>query len=286
MNAIKEILKDALGRKLLWMMREADMLDIGFCGTDDLPEIFVIHIDTVMRLSLNDQTYTGTSEMDDSKDSVFDHKVKDMLQRTTEIYLQRMEVDDDFGIHLSFSNSMEIHTVSIPNSEEDSGEEYDETDYELWRAFYHFSTSHAGIVAYPERLVIEDPLTAEDLEKVLARIKKRASVLMPNFSKMGTFDDKELSECESCSLEELAAFIESNDLINIQISATDKRLFVGSSLDCKREGKISFEKRFYVGEKEFDSIEDLKARLMTYSSDGMFSVKTINGTSPRYWKLH
>lgn len=118
---IGELLRVGEGRVVNLIGHEADMTEVGLAGTTDDPWEFAIHICTDVDIYYKGEWFTGSCEMDDSQNSLFDRKIRGMMEEVPEIRLERVTYDESFQLHVFFDNSLEIH-----------GNRDDEGDVEWW----------------------------------------------------------------------------------------------------------------------------------------------------------
>ena len=79
------------------------------------------------------------------------------------------------------------------------------------------------------------------------------------------------------AVDQIVAMAKDNDIIDIQIASNDKVIGIGSSSDCKNYNSKFFDKRYYINEKEFESIDEFKSSLLQYSNNGRIFVISIDG---------
>ena len=82
------------------------------------------------------------------------------------------------------------------------------------------------------------------------------------------------------SLEQLAALAEENDIVELRLLHGSRTVPAGSSSDYTPQ-KGFFDKRYYVGSKEMETIDDFRRALEPYAPGGTVTVLTIDGVKPQ-----
>ena len=82
------------------------------------------------------------------------------------------------------------------------------------------------------------------------------------------------------SLEQLAALAEENDIVELRLLHGSRTVTAGSSSDYTPQ-KGFFDKRYYVGSKEMETIDDFRRALEPYAPGGTVTVLTIDGVKPQ-----
>ena len=82
------------------------------------------------------------------------------------------------------------------------------------------------------------------------------------------------------SLEQLAALAEENDIVELRLLHGSWTVTAGSSSDYTPQ-KGFFDKRYYVGSKEMETIDDFRRALEPYAPGGTVTVLTIDGVKPQ-----
>jgi hypothetical protein len=83
------------------------------------------------------------------------------------------------------------------------------------------------------------------------------------------------------STEEIIRLADENDIIEIEIQTRDTVLKIGTSSDCKNGSSEFFDKRFFIGDKEFLNKEDFSAEISALSGGGEIAVVSIDGVSAK-----
>ena len=81
------------------------------------------------------------------------------------------------------------------------------------------------------------------------------------------------------SAEEIIRLADENDIIEIKIKANNGILKIGTSSDNKNGSEKFFDKRFFIGDKEFLNKEDFAEKLFALSNGGEVAVVSIDGIS-------
>lgn len=82
------------------------------------------------------------------------------------------------------------------------------------------------------------------------------------------------------SLEQLAALAEENDIVELRLLHGSRTVTAGSSSDYTPQ-KGFFDKRYYVGSKEMETIDDFRRALEPYAPGSTVTVLTIDGVKPQ-----
>ena len=81
-------------------------------------------------------------------------------------------------------------------------------------------------------------------------------------------------------LEQLAALAEENDIVELRLLHGSRTVTAGSSSDYTPQ-KGFFDKRYYVGSKEMETIDDFRRALEPYAPGGTVTVLPIDGVKPQ-----
>lgn len=92
---------------------------------------------------------------------------------------------------------------------------------------------------------------------------------------------KALEKSRLYPIDEIISLEKDNDIIKIEIPSQGKMVELGSSSDCEVDSSKFFDKRFYVGDHEYISIDDFEAELKKYSADGKIRVCRIDDLPPK-----
>ena len=87
-----------------------------------------------------------------------------------------------------------------------------------------------------------------------------------------------LTRGKDYAYDQIVTMAKGNDIIDIWVLKNGKVIQIGSSSDCKNGGSEFFGKRYYIGKREFESIEEFESSLLPYSDHGQISVFSIDGT--------
>lgn len=82
------------------------------------------------------------------------------------------------------------------------------------------------------------------------------------------------------SIEEILSLLVTNDIIEIWIVSNNKIIEIGSSSDCREGSAQFFDKHYYVNEKEFTNIDQLRTEILPYFVDEKVKAISIDGISP------
>ncbi len=94
-------------------------------------------------------------------------------------------------------------------------------------------------------------------------------------------NNSSLSGGKEYAVEHIVAMANDNDIIEIHIASNDKIINIGSSSDCKNYNSKFFNKRYYINEMEFESIDEFETSLLPYSNNGQITVISIDGMGIR-----
>ncbi|MBQ6707324.1 MAG: hypothetical protein IJM97_00090 [Clostridia bacterium] len=98
-----------------------------------------------------------------------------------------------------------------------------------------------------------------------------------NREKIRTSLNIEKMPSKAYSVDEIIFMLDRNDIIEIQILVDKKIVEIGSSSDCNVGDRHFFDKRYYIGKKEFESIDEFKTVFVSLFSNGPVKVVSIDG---------
>ena len=78
----------------------------------------------------------------------------------------------------------------------------------------------------------------------------------------------------------VAALAEENDIVELRLLHGSRTVTAGSSSDYTPQ-KGFFDKRYYVGSKEMETIDDFRRALEPYAPGSTVTVLTIDGVKPQ-----
>lgn len=87
-------------------------------------------------------------------------------------------------------------------------------------------------------------------------------------------------ECKWFPVDKVVSLASQNDIIEIQIVSGSSCIKVGSSSNLKPGDSVFFDKRYYIGNQEFEKSDQFHEELLKYSDDEEIPVITIDGVSP------
>lgn len=109
-------------------------------------------------------------------------------------------------------------------------------------------------------------------------------IIHDNRPKKDNVSIKEIEECKMYPIDEVMSLVNNNDIIEIRIISNRKIVEIGSSSDSNVGSSKFFDKLFYIGEKEFESLDDFQKELLLYSDNGQISITLIDGVSPKKYR--
>lgn len=92
-----------------------------------------------------------------------------------------------------------------------------------------------------------------------------------------------LKKAETLTIENILSLVDQNDIIEIWI-INGEIVKIGSSADSKNGSSCFINKCYYIGDKDYSTIDDFKNSLIEYSDNGKIRVATIDGLSPRLYR--
>jgi len=87
-----------------------------------------------------------------------------------------------------------------------------------------------------------------------------------------------------CTPEEILAWVQSNDIIDIELCVNAKSIHIGASSDCNSAAGKMYDKRYYIGKREIVDIDAFQTEVCQFCVNGMLSVHAIDGVHPKYYK--
>ena len=88
---------------------------------------------------------------------------------------------------------------------------------------------------------------------------------------------KDIRNAQKIPIEKVIQLLNNNDIIEIEIIYDEGVLSIGSSSDCKNGSNIFFDKKYFWGKCEFDTIEDFYNYLVQHVTDDYLYVISIDG---------
>ena len=84
-------------------------------------------------------------------------------------------------------------------------------------------------------------------------------------------------------MEYVISLVEKNDIVEIEIKTQGQVIRIGASSDCKQGSSVFFDKRFYIGEEEYETLDLFEKALSHYAANGELRVITIDGIKVERW---
>ncbi len=91
---------------------------------------------------------------------------------------------------------------------------------------------------------------------------------------------KQVTEAKNISIEEIIKCVFENDILEIEIIKDGNIERIGSSSDCKYSSSVFFDKRYYINEMEYETIEAFQSTLIASFPKGYIPVLSIDGLQP------
>ena len=85
------------------------------------------------------------------------------------------------------------------------------------------------------------------------------------------------------SLSRVVDLAKENDIIEFIIQANNSVIKIGTSSDCKAGSSKFFDKRFYIENEEYLTLEEFEKALIQYAIEDNLSVVTIDGIKAEKW---
>lgn len=79
------------------------------------------------------------------------------------------------------------------------------------------------------------------------------------------------------SVEEIVNMARRDDIVEIETVQDGAIVKIGASADIKPSTYVFFDKRYYIGKQEYDTIESFQERLTDLADNGNFDVLSIDG---------
>ena len=95
--------------------------------------------------------------------------------------------------------------------------------------------------------------------------------------------DVEFAKTTAFDLERVINLVKENDIIEFEIKTTSGIITAGSSSDCKVGDSVFFDKRFYIKENEYLTVDEFEKEILRYMIDGKLNVIAIDGIKAEKW---
>ena len=96
-------------------------------------------------------------------------------------------------------------------------------------------------------------------------------------------DNRKVQLGKTFKMENVISMVEENDILEIEIKTQGQVISVGASSDCKQGSSVFFDKRFYIGDYEYETLELFEKALLHYATSGELRVITIDGVKAEKW---
>ena len=84
------------------------------------------------------------------------------------------------------------------------------------------------------------------------------------------------NECQQMHIDEIIKLVDDNDIIEIAIKSSNNVIRLGSSSDCKNGSNVFFDKKYYCGNKQYDSLSDFYDCVIQYATNDLLYVVSID----------
>ena len=84
-------------------------------------------------------------------------------------------------------------------------------------------------------------------------------------------------------MEYVISLVEKNDIVEIEIKTQGQVIRIGASSDCKQGSSVFFDKKYYIGDDEYETLELFEKALPHYAANGELRVITIDGIKVERW---
>ena len=84
-------------------------------------------------------------------------------------------------------------------------------------------------------------------------------------------------------MEYVISLVEKNDIVEIEIKTQGQVIRVGASSDCKAGSSVFFDKKYYIGDDEYETLDLFEKALSHYAANGELRVITIDGIKVERW---
>lgn len=86
------------------------------------------------------------------------------------------------------------------------------------------------------------------------------------------------------TMEYVLSLVKENDIMEFEIQAKGRVVKMGASADCKAGSSAFFDKKYYVGDHEYETLEMFEKALLHYATNGELRVITIDGIKVEKWQ--
>jgi len=88
---------------------------------------------------------------------------------------------------------------------------------------------------------------------------------------------RRISPSKKLSIEEIVDIARRDDIVEIEIVCDGAIVKIGASSDAKPSKYVFFDKRYYIGVQEYDTIEAFQERMVDLQNNGYIDVLSIDG---------
>ena len=96
-------------------------------------------------------------------------------------------------------------------------------------------------------------------------------------------DSSKVQLGKTFKMEYVISLVEKNDIVEIEIKTQGQVIRVGASSDCKAGSSVFFDKKYYIGDDEYETLELFEKALPHYATNGELRVITIDGIKVEKW---
>lgn len=88
------------------------------------------------------------------------------------------------------------------------------------------------------------------------------------------------SKLKCFDMSEIIRLIDKNDIVEIIIYTNQKTIKIGASSDCKYSDSNFFDKKYYIDDAEYDTLDEFECVLLSHLSSDKIWVLSIDGIAP------
>lgn len=85
-----------------------------------------------------------------------------------------------------------------------------------------------------------------------------------------------IDNAQPINIEEVIRIVNDNDIVQLKIVFHNSVLLIGSSSDCKNGSNVFFDKKYYIGDNEFNSLCEFQEHIQQYATNNSLSVISVD----------